>query len=88
MRDIAIFGAGGLGKEVACLINRINSAYDDAKDRWQLIGFFDNEVKKGTQISHFGKVLGGMDELNRWEPLWHLPLLSEHHSQGSQYINR
>ena len=68
MRDIAIFGAGGLGKEVACLINRINSAYDDAKDRWQLIGFFDNEVKKGTQISHFGKVLGGMDELNRWEP--------------------
>ena len=24
MKDLAIFGAGGLGKEVACLIKRIN----------------------------------------------------------------
>ena len=24
MKDIAIFGAGGFGREVACLINRIN----------------------------------------------------------------
>lgn len=26
MRDIAIYGAGGFGKEVACLLNRINES--------------------------------------------------------------
>ncbi|MBQ1739289.1 MAG: transferase, partial [Clostridiales bacterium] len=35
---IAIYGAGGFGKEVACLIKRIN---DNGGD-WELIGFFDD----------------------------------------------
>ena len=35
MRDIAIYGAGGFGKEVACLLNRIN----EVNHQWNLIGF-------------------------------------------------
>ena len=69
MKDIAIYGAGGFGKEVACLINRIN----DKKPTWNLIGFFDdNPVLKGEMISHFGPCLGGMDELNAYyyHPDW------------------
>lgn len=62
MKDIAIFGAGGFGKEVAVLINSISK-----RNNWNLIGFFDDGVKKGTQVSHFGEVLGGMDELNAWD---------------------
>lgn len=66
MKDIAIYGAGGFGKEVACLIHWIN----EVKPQWNLIGFFDDGVELGTQISHYGKVLGGMDTLNSWnEPL-------------------
>lgn len=65
MKDIAIFGAGGFGREVACLINRIN----EHEPTWNLIGFFDDGVAKGTQ-NEYGTVLGGMDELNGWnEPL-------------------
>lgn len=30
------------------------------------LGFFDDGVEKGTQVSHFGEVLGGVDELNAW----------------------
>lgn len=60
MKDIAIFGAGGFGKEIACLIKQIN----DVKPQWNLIGFFDDGKEKGLQISHYGKVLGGMTELN------------------------
>jgi sugar O-acyltransferase (sialic acid O-acetyltransferase NeuD family) len=59
MQKIAIYGAGGFGREVACLINQINNV----SPKWKLVGFFDDSVMKDTQISHFGKVLGGIDEL-------------------------
>lgn len=63
MKDIAIYGAGGFGKEVACLIKRIN----EKEPTWNLIGFFDdNPGLKGKMISHFGPCLGGMDELNTY----------------------
>ena len=62
MNDIAIYGAGGFGKEIACLIYWIN----EVKPQWNLIGFFDDGVECETQISHYGKVLGGMDTLNSW----------------------
>ncbi len=64
MKDIAIYGAGGFGKEVACLIDRINKAAGEP--RWRLIGFFDDGKAAGTQISHYGPVLGGMKEINAW----------------------
>lgn len=62
MKDIAIFGAGGFGREVACLINRINQE----KQIWNLIGFFDDEKSEGESVN-YGKVLGGMDVLNAWD---------------------
>ncbi len=61
MKDIAIYGAGGFGREVACLINIINSQ----KLEWNLVGFFDDApALKGQMISHFAPCLGGMMELN------------------------
>lgn len=64
VKDIAIYGAGGFGREVACLINRIN----EVEPTWNLVGFFDDDASlKGKQISHYGPYLGGMDELNKWE---------------------
>ena len=64
--NIAIYGAGGFGKEVACLIERINRNGGD----WQLIGFFDDTKSAGTPVSRYGKVLGNMDTLKEVsEPL-------------------
>lgn len=63
MKDIAIYGAGGFGKEVACLINRIN----EKEPTWRLVGFFDDDVaKQGKMVSHFGPCMGGLDELNAY----------------------
>lgn len=63
MKDIAIFGAGGFGKEVACLIRKINETQPDPV--WNLIGFFDDNTSlKGKPVSHFGICLGGIDDLN------------------------
>lgn len=63
MKDLAIYGAGGFGREVACLIKRIN----EKEPTWNLIGFFDdNPNLKGQMISHYAPCLGGIDELNAY----------------------
>ena len=64
MKDIAIYGAGGFGREVACLIRMINESKEVPV--WNLIGFFDdNSSLQGTQ-NEYGSVIGGIDELNKW----------------------
>lgn len=59
MKDIAIYGAGGFGREVACLLKRINGQ----EPTWNLIGFFDDGKECGFQTG-YGKVLGGIEQLN------------------------
>ncbi len=62
MKDIAIYGAGGFGREVACMIREIN----ETQPQWNLIGFFDDEKPIGIPVSHFGKVIGNGETLNKW----------------------
>jgi sugar O-acyltransferase (sialic acid O-acetyltransferase NeuD family) len=59
-KRIAIFGAGGLGREVAMLIEQINAF----KNTWEIIGFYDDGVSVNTE-SYGYKVLGGVEELNK-----------------------
>ena len=62
MKDIAIFGAGGFGREIACLIKQINNQ----DSTWNLIGFYDdNPALLGTK-NEYGEVLGGIDILNQY----------------------
>lgn len=66
MKDIAIYGAGGFGREVACLIQIINDS--KVTPEWNLIGFFDdNEAIRGKMVSHYAPCLGGIDVLNAWD---------------------
>lgn len=61
MKDIAVYGAGGFGREVQSLIEQLN-----AKElTYNFIGFFDDGKSKGELINGF-PVLGGMEELNGW----------------------
>lgn len=65
MKDIAIYGAGGFGREIACLIRIINESKEEPE--WNIVGFFDdNSMLKGQQISQYGQCLGGMKELNEY----------------------
>jgi sugar O-acyltransferase (sialic acid O-acetyltransferase NeuD family) len=59
MDKIVIYGAGGFGKEVACILNAINQK----KPTWNLIGFFDDGKPIGLK-NQFGTVIGGINELN------------------------
>lgn len=61
MKNIAIYGAGGYGQEVACLIKAINAI----ECQWNLIGFFDDTKPIGCEVA-YGKILGGIHELNQW----------------------
>ena len=60
-KKIAIYGAGGFGREVAGGIHRINK---DSSHKWEIIGFFDDNLPIGTEVSHYGCVIGGKEELN------------------------
>lgn len=66
MKKIALFGSGGFGHELAAFINIIN----EANPQWQLIGFFDDNLAKGVQVSKYGVTLGTREDLKNWpEPL-------------------
>lgn len=59
MKPIAIYGAGGFGRETACLLREIN----EVSPTWDFVGFFDDAVPAGARL-RAGEVLGGMDALN------------------------
>lgn len=62
MKNIAIFGAGGFGREVLTLIQDINRI----EPVWNVIGFFDDGYEIGYEV-HGLKILGGIKELNGWK---------------------
>jgi sugar O-acyltransferase (sialic acid O-acetyltransferase NeuD family) len=60
-QDIAIYGAGGLGREFALLIQQINRQ----SPQWNLIGFFDDGRRIGDEVDG-SSVLGGLPEANSY----------------------
>lgn len=62
MKDIAIFGVGGFGREVLALIKDINKV----EPTWNIVGFFDDGYEKGLIINGY-PTLGTSADLNKWE---------------------
>lgn len=69
MKDIAIYGAGGLGREIYCILTKMNKE----KPQWNFLGFFDDKIPKGTE-NEYGMILGGIEEINKWLTPIHLVL--------------
>lgn len=63
MKDIIIYGAGGFGRELACLIKQLNKE----TPTWNLIGFFDDNPDLKGKRNEYGEILGGLDVLNAWD---------------------
>lgn len=59
MQDIVIFGAGGFGREIQWLIERINNCNKE----WNILGYVDDGIQKDTDIDGY-KILGGKQFLN------------------------
>ena len=62
LKDIAIFGVGGFGREVLALIKDINKVTPS----YNIIGFFDDGYKKGIMVNGYPN-LGKTEDLNKWE---------------------
>jgi sugar O-acyltransferase (sialic acid O-acetyltransferase NeuD family) len=58
-KKLAIYGAGGFGREITLMINQINQN----RPAWNLLGFFDDTVK--GMINGY-PVLGNLVALNNW----------------------
>ena len=63
MRKLYIIGAGGFGREVAWLVERIN----EEKHIWNLQGFIDDNIENQGKIIDGYKVLGGCDYFQNLE---------------------
>ena len=63
MKDIVIIGAGGIGREVAWIIEEIN----EVNPTWNILGFVDdNSEMWGKELNGY-RVLGGLDILDKLE---------------------
>jgi sugar O-acyltransferase (sialic acid O-acetyltransferase NeuD family) len=67
MKNIAIIGAGGFGREVKMLIDQINFV----KKEYNFIGFYDDGIGKGKIINNF-PVLGKILDLNEFNSEIHI----------------
>jgi len=67
MKDIAIYGFGGFGREVATVLMKIN----ELSPTWNLVGFFDDGVPIVTS-NKYGRVLGNIEALNTYSTELHL----------------
>lgn len=61
LRDIAIIGAGGFGREVKTIIDSINKK----RKTYNFLGFFDDGFKKGELIND-SAVIGNINDLNKY----------------------
>ena len=61
MKNIAIFGAGGFGREVKTILDRINVV---TPNTYNFLGFFDDGFEKGSIVNGF-PILGGIEDLNK-----------------------
>jgi sugar O-acyltransferase (sialic acid O-acetyltransferase NeuD family) len=61
IQDIAIYGAGGLGRELALMIQQINKQ----RQQWNIVGFFDDGLDRENKIDDWS-VLGGLAEASGW----------------------
>ena len=59
MKNIIIIGAGGVGREVSLIIEKINKL----KATWNLIGFIDDNINSWNRIINGYQIIGGMDLL-------------------------
>lgn len=65
MKDLIIIGAGGFGREIAWLTDRINKA-TPLSPSWKLLGFIDdNEKFQGQRVNGY-PVLGNMSSINKF----------------------
>lgn len=62
MQDIVIFGAGGFGREVQWLIERIN----EIESTWNIVGYIDDGVEVDTDVDGY-RVLGGIEYLSAYK---------------------
>ena len=68
MKDLIIFGASGVGREVAWAVERINKV----SPTWNLLGFMDDDDSiQGTEINGY-KVLGKIGDIKKYPDAYYV----------------
>lgn len=84
LKPLYIIGAGGFGREVAWLVERIN----ETKPTWDVKGFIDDDRTLWKTVKDGYMIKGGKDYLEKIEkPFWVVLALGNAESR-ERYINR
>lgn len=68
VKDIVIIGSGGIGREVAYIIEEIN----EAQETWNILGFIDDNNDMWEKELNGHRVLGGIEYLNNMKNKPHI----------------
>ena len=80
IKDIAVFGVGGFGREVLTLIQNINNV----TPTYNILGFFDDGHEKGEIVNGY-PVLGRMEELSIGSPITRKKIVEEIHNDNVSF---
>lgn len=83
MKKIIIIGAGGLGREVAWIIERINKI----EKTWNLLGFLDDTEEKQDKIINGVKVLGKINDYKKYDDSYFIIAIGSSKSK-KEIVNR
>ncbi|MBP9989377.1 MAG: acetyltransferase [Ruminococcus sp.] len=64
MKDLIIIGAGGLGRETAMTVERINASLEERE--WKIIGFMDDNLQIQGQRRDGYKIIGTTEEIKQY----------------------
>ena len=74
MKDLIVFGASGFGREVAWIVERINTVLPT----WNLVGFMDDNSSILNKSIGKYKVIGSKKDVLRYPEAFFLSVLLEH----------
>ena len=59
MKNLIIIGVGGVGREIALIVEQINAI----EETWNLVGFIDDNSSNWGHVINGYSVMGGVDSV-------------------------
>ena len=84
MKKLVIIGAGGVGREVSLIVNKIN----ELEPTWNMIGFIDDNVDNWGKVVNGYSIIGGTDSLDFLTEDYYVVIAIANYEVKKRIVNR
>ena len=84
IKKLIIIGAGGVGQEVALIVKQIN----EVDEKWNIIGFIDDNPKTWGKVINGHSVIGGTDKLKFLSDDYYVVIAIANYKVKKKIVNR